>query len=118
MGRWLHRACRARVEKSIRVVEMPTRNITNCTFGGKDLDILYVTTAASPGDKGDRLAGSLFAVKTKVRGLPENRFHHRGLDPTCFSAIDSRCLERLAYNLAERLVRDAKRRNLFGKANT
>jgi sugar lactone lactonase YvrE len=56
------------------VVEMPTRNITNCTFGGKDLDILYITTAASPADKGDRLAGSLFAVKTKVRGLPENRF--------------------------------------------
>lgn len=56
------------------VIEMPTRNITNCTFGGKDLDILYITTAASPADKGDRLAGSLFAVKTKVRGLPENRF--------------------------------------------
>lgn len=57
------------------VIEMPTRNITNCTFGGKDLDTLYVTSAASPTDKGDRLAGSLFAVKTNLRGLPENRFH-------------------------------------------
>ena len=55
-----------------RIIEMPTRNITNCTFGGKDLDTLYVTSAASP-DKGDRLAGSLFAIKTNVRGLPENR---------------------------------------------
>jgi sugar lactone lactonase YvrE len=60
------------------VVEMPTRNITNCTFGGKDLDTLYITTAASPNDKGDRLAGSLFALKTRVRGLPENRFRIAG----------------------------------------
>jgi sugar lactone lactonase YvrE len=57
-----------------RVLDMPTRNITNCTFGGTDLDVLYVTTAASPADKGDRLAGSLFAIKTSVRGLPEDRF--------------------------------------------
>jgi sugar lactone lactonase YvrE len=57
-----------------RVIEMPTRNITNCTFGGENLDILYVTTAAAPSDRGDRLAGSLFALKTKTRGLPENRF--------------------------------------------
>lgn len=57
-----------------RVIEMPTRNITNCTFGGKDLDVLYVTTAASNADGGDRLAGSLFAIQTTVKGLPENRF--------------------------------------------
>lgn len=56
------------------VIEMPTRNITNCTFGGKNLDTLYVTTAASPIDTGDRLAGSLFAIQTKTRGIPENRF--------------------------------------------
>lgn len=60
-----------------RVIEMPTRNVTNCTFGGAGLDILYVTTAASP-DRGDRLAGSLFAMKTSVRGLPENRFRIDG----------------------------------------
>ena len=56
------------------VIEMPTRNITNCTFGGKNLDVLYVTSAASPSDSGDRLAGSLFAIQTKTRGVPENRF--------------------------------------------
>lgn len=59
------------------VLEMPTRNITNCTFGGKDLDVLYITSAASA-DKGDRLAGSLFSVRTKVRGVPENRFKLSG----------------------------------------
>jgi sugar lactone lactonase YvrE len=57
-----------------RVIEMPTRNITNCTFGGKDLNILYVTTAASLTDVGDRLAGSLFAIQTDVRGMPDGRF--------------------------------------------
>jgi len=61
-----------------RVIEMPTRNITNCTFGGKDLNILYVTTAASPADLGDRLAGSLFAIETTARGIPENRFRIAG----------------------------------------
>jgi len=57
-----------------RVIEMPTRNITNCTFGGKDLNILYVTTAASLTDVGDRLAGSLFAIQSDVRGVPDGRF--------------------------------------------
>ncbi len=56
------------------VVEMPTRNITNCTFGGRDLDTLYITSAASPAEKGDRLAGSLFSLRTSVRGISENRF--------------------------------------------
>ncbi len=60
-----------------RVVELPTSNITNCTFGGKDLNILYVTTAAS-GNAGDRLAGSLFAVTTDVCGVPDGRFRIAG----------------------------------------
>ena len=57
---------------------MPTRNITNSTFGGEHLNILYITTAASPGDTGDRLAGSLFAVETDARGVPDNRFRIGG----------------------------------------
>jgi sugar lactone lactonase YvrE len=56
-----------------RVIEMPTRNITNCTFGGPNMDVLYVTTAASP-DAGDRRAGSLFAIQTDTRGVPDGRF--------------------------------------------
>jgi len=56
------------------ILEMPTRNITNCTFGGQNLDVLYITTAGNPDDKGDRFAGGLFAVKTQTHGLPENRF--------------------------------------------
>ena len=55
-----------------QVIELPTKNITNCTFGGEDLNILYITTAASS-DESDRLAGGLFQIRTDVRGLPENR---------------------------------------------
>jgi sugar lactone lactonase YvrE len=61
-----------------RVIEMPTRNVTNCTFGGKNLNVLYVTTAASPDDPGDRLAGSLFAIQTQVEGVPKGRFRIAG----------------------------------------
>lgn len=57
-----------------RVIEMPVKNITTCCFGGADLSTLYVTTASAMKAKNDRLAGSLFAIKTGTRGLPENRF--------------------------------------------
>jgi sugar lactone lactonase YvrE len=57
-----------------QVIEMPTTNITTCTFGDKDRKTLYVTTASSGAPPGDRLAGSLFAIRTEVTGQPENRF--------------------------------------------
>jgi sugar lactone lactonase YvrE len=57
------------------IVEMPVTNITSCTFGGADLRTLYVTTASAGTPPGERLAGSLFAIRTEVAGLPENVFH-------------------------------------------
>jgi sugar lactone lactonase YvrE len=57
-----------------KVIEMPTRNITTCTFGGSDLKTLYVTTASEETSPGDRFAGGLFAIRTDVQGQPENRF--------------------------------------------
>ena len=57
-----------------RVIEMPAKNITTCTFGGSDLKTLYVTTAAAQAAPGERLAGGLFAIQCEVRGQPENRF--------------------------------------------
>jgi sugar lactone lactonase YvrE len=57
-----------------RVVEMPVKNITTCCFGGADLTTLYVTTASAHAPLGDRLAGSLFAIRTEVKGQAENRF--------------------------------------------
>jgi D-xylonolactonase len=62
----------------LQVVPMPVPNITSCTFGGRDLDSLYITTARAgiPGGEIDRypLAGSLFSLKTGVRGVPMPRF--------------------------------------------
>lgn len=57
-----------------RVVEMPTPNITTCTFGGTDLRTLYITTAAAGAKPGDRFAGGLFTLETEIPGQPENHF--------------------------------------------
>ena len=57
-----------------RVIEMPVKNITTCTFGGAALTTLYITTAAAERAETDRLAGSLFAIETGIPGLPENSF--------------------------------------------
>jgi sugar lactone lactonase YvrE len=55
------------------VIQMPVQNVTTCTFGGKDLTTLYVTTACAE-SPGEELAGGLFAIETDVCGQPENRF--------------------------------------------
>jgi sugar lactone lactonase YvrE len=61
-----------------RVVEMPVKNITTCCFGGAELKTLFVTTASAQAPAGDRLAGSLFAIRTGVKGQAENRFRYYG----------------------------------------
>ncbi len=69
--------CLVRVDpggKVDQVIEMPVKNITNCTFGGPDLTTLYVTTAYGKGNPFERLGGNLFAIETDVKGQPEYRF--------------------------------------------
>lgn len=61
-----------------RIVEMPVKNITTCTFGGADLTTLFVTTASAETPGASRLAGSLFSIQTRVIGQPENRFRFFG----------------------------------------
>ena len=61
-----------------RMIEFPVRNLTSVMFGGKNLDILYVTSMGRP-MKGvpqkEPEAGGLFAVYgLGVKGLPEPRF--------------------------------------------
>lgn len=55
-------------------VRFPVRPVTNCVFGGPDLDTLYVSTARiglSDEDLEQQpLAGGLFCVRPGVRGLP------------------------------------------------
>jgi sugar lactone lactonase YvrE len=57
---------------------MPVSNVTSCTFGGPDLDTLYVTTAAVGLDPNARtrepLAGGLFEISMDVTGPPAARF--------------------------------------------
>lgn len=61
-----------------REITVPARNVTCCAFGGRDLDILYITTARQNLSITDlqhqSLAGGLFAVRPGVSGLPEARF--------------------------------------------
>jgi sugar lactone lactonase YvrE len=57
------------------VIELPARKVTACTFGGPDLDELFITTSregVEPGD--DPLAGALFRAVPGVRGLPAREF--------------------------------------------
>lgn len=61
-----------------RVVDLPVDNITNCTFGGADLKTLFITTAKGGSGKGERLAGSLYALAVDIPGVPANRFRFSG----------------------------------------
>ena len=52
---------------------LPTRRITSCAFGGPQLDVLFVTSAARPGRE-DTLAGAVFETRPGARGRLPNRF--------------------------------------------
>lgn len=70
-------ACIVRVApngKIDRIIEMPVRNVTTCTFGGSDRKTLYITTASTEAAPSDRLAGGLFTLESDAPGQPENRF--------------------------------------------
>jgi sugar lactone lactonase YvrE len=61
-----------------RVIQMPVPRATDCTFGGPNLKILYITSARetmTPEQlKQAPLSGSLFAVETGVKGQPSTPF--------------------------------------------
>jgi sugar lactone lactonase YvrE len=61
-----------------RVIELPVTLVTSCTFGGADLDILYVTTARQRLGADDLarqpLAGAVFAARPGPRGMPERLY--------------------------------------------
>jgi sugar lactone lactonase YvrE len=57
------------------VIEVAAKKVTACTFGGTDLDQLFITTSREglgPGE--DPLAGSLFRAPVSVAGLPVREF--------------------------------------------
>jgi len=55
-------------------IPLPAKNATSCTFGGDDLNELYITSASKGLNQVDlteyRHSGSLMRLKTKVRGMP------------------------------------------------
>jgi sugar lactone lactonase YvrE len=52
------------------VISVPTRKVTACTFGGDNLDQLFITTSQEDIDtSADSLAGSLFCADVGVRGV-------------------------------------------------
>jgi sugar lactone lactonase YvrE len=61
-----------------RVITMPVERPTSFAFGGKDLDALYITSAALNATAEDRakqpFAGDLFVVYPGVKGQPEPEF--------------------------------------------
>lgn len=62
-----------------RQVSVPVSCPTMCAFGGRDLDVMYVTSAtfsmSAPARAREPLAGGVFAIRgLGVRGLPETAF--------------------------------------------
>lgn len=62
----------------IDAIKLPVAEVTSCTFGGPDLNELYITTAKVGLDEFEQFqqpfAGGLFRVKLEVKGTPTNFF--------------------------------------------
>ena len=61
-----------------RTVKIPSQLVTSATFGGEDLDVLYVTTARYMVSEQDLReqpqSGGIFALDPGVKGIPEVPF--------------------------------------------
>lgn len=61
-----------------RVIELPTQQITNCAFGGRDLENMYVTSArewlAPEVLAREPDAGAVFVCRPGVKGRPQRTF--------------------------------------------
>jgi len=59
-------------------IEVPVPNVTSCTFGGRKLDTLFITTASSggpePGKPASPDAGSVFSANPGCQGFPPTLF--------------------------------------------
>ena len=64
--------------KEIGRVQLPVQRPTSCTFGGPDLETLYITTASVGLSEAEIQAsffsGDVFCVETDTTGLPNHRF--------------------------------------------
>jgi len=64
--------------KKIHNINLPAKNITNCTFGGQKNSEIFVTSATKSMDKSDfqkyRYSGSLFSIKTNMKGFIQKKY--------------------------------------------
>jgi len=64
--------------KKMHKINLPAKNITNCTFGGTNNSELFITSAIKGLKKSDikkyKLSGSLFKVKTNCKGVVSKPF--------------------------------------------
>ena len=57
------------------IIDLPVSNVTACTFGGDDLETLYVTTSRQGlADDDQPAAGAVFIAHPGVTGLPPHPF--------------------------------------------
>ena len=65
--------------KKIHEINFPAKNITNCTFGGKNNSEIFVTSAIKSMNKKDikkyKYSGALFKIKTNVRGKLQKKYN-------------------------------------------
>jgi xylono-1,5-lactonase len=76
-----HGACVSVFDKKsklIHKIDLPAKNITNCTFGGKNNSEIFITSATKGMSNRDlqkyKYSGSLFSVKTNVKGFIQKKF--------------------------------------------
>ncbi len=59
-------------------ISVPAKNVTSCTFGGENLDVLYITTARTGNDPKELAqypaSGGLFMARPGVKGVPLPHF--------------------------------------------
>ena len=56
--------------KILDIINIPTKLVTSCTFGGENFTELIITTASL--SELDEYAGKVFKLKTNYKGLQEN----------------------------------------------
>ena len=64
--------------KLIHRIQLPAKNITNCAFGGRNNNELFITSATKGMNKAElrkfRYSGFLFSVKTNTKGFVQKKF--------------------------------------------
>lgn len=59
--------------EQLLTISIPALYVTSCTFGGSDLNELYITTARMHST--DSSAGGVFRIKMNIRGCPTYQFN-------------------------------------------